>query len=222
MNIKAFVFDFDNTLLASDELVVRSFFKGYEKVMGKKVSIEEVISHYGPDEEGVFYGIMQDREKANLAFKYYLEEYESLEKELFRDGFNKKYINILKNIKNNGYKLYLLTGRSKRSTIISLKYFGLEELFDDVYCGSFYGVNKPESFRKLEKDYSLSNDEIIYFGDTMNDIKSCKEVDVKICSVSMYIDEKNRQLLKQNNDFRVVDTLDELEDFIGEIIKENK
>ena len=222
MYIKAFVFDFDNTLLASDYLVVGSFFKGYEKVMGKKVGIEEVINHYGPDEEGVFYGLMKDKEKAALAFKYYLEEYEELEKKLFKNGFDKEYLTLLKNIKNNGFKLFLVTGRSDESTMISLKYFGLENLFDGIYCGSFYGVNKPDSFRKLEKDNSLSSDEIIYFGDTLNDIKSCKEVDIKICSVGMYVDDKSKQLLKENNNFKVVNTFEELKEFINYLINTKK
>ncbi len=218
MNIKAFVFDFDNTLLNSDYLVVGSFFKGYEKVMGKKVSIEEVISNYGPDEEGVFYRLMKNKEKAALAFKYYLEEYELLEEKLFKDGFDKEYLELLKSIKDKGFKLFLVTGRSKDSTLISLKYFNLEDIFDDIYCGSFYGVNKPDSFKKLEKDYSLTNDQLIYFGDTLNDINSCKEVDVKICSVGMYVDEKSKNVLKENNNFKVVNTFAELKEFIDSLI----
>lgn len=220
--IKAFVFDFDNTLLPSDELVVRSFFKGYEKVTGKKASIEEVISHYGPDEKGVFYGILNDKEKAEEAFIVYLEEYKKLQSTLFKDGFNKKYYSILKNIKEEGFKIIVLTGRSRESSILSLDYFGLSNLIDGLYSGSFYGVNKSDSFKKLFKDFSLSNEEVIYFGDTLNDIKSCKEVNVNICSVTMYIDRKNAEILKENNKYRVVSSLDELNDFIKNLIKENK
>ncbi len=216
--IKAFVFDFDNTLLASDELVGISFFYGYKKVMGKDVTLKEIVKCYGPEEAGVFYGLIKDETKAKEAYKYYLEKYEELQKELFKDGFDKKYLNILKKIKDNGFKLLLLTGRSLKSTEISLDYFGLSDLFEKIYSGSFYGVNKPDNLRKLMNDYALNNDEIVYFGDTLNDIKSCNEVNVNCASFGVYVSDKNKEELKKNNSYKYIGTLDDLSNFIDEAI----
>ena len=58
-------------------------------------------------------------------------------------------------------------------------------MFDKVKTGNPFKNNKAENFRELLADYKLQPDEMIYIGDTVSDIVSCREVGIRCLSVFM-------------------------------------
>ncbi len=218
--IKAFVFDFDNTLVYSDILVVISFLEAYKKVFNQELKIEDIVKNYGPSEEGIFFNLSNDKEKSEKAFKEYLTLYGKYQS-LYAPLLAKDYYNLFKIIKDNNFKLFIITGRSEESLKISLDFYKLNDYFDGYYYGSTKGVNKPDSFKKLMDEYHLKNDEIIYFGDTRNDIKSCKEVNIPLFSVTLFYNEEYYLKIKKENQ-NIINSYKELNEVILKLIKENQ
>ena len=64
---------------------------------------------------------------------------------------------------------------------ITLRQFNMDTCFDKVKTGNpFKKNNKAENFRELFADYKLQTDEMIYIGDTVSDIVSCREVEYDV------------------------------------------
>lgn len=218
--IKAFVFDFDGTLSYTDEFIVRTMMEAFKNILNKDLTVEEIINNYGPSEEGVILNILdKDEEKAKLVFDEYLKLYK-----VNHDKYDKEidpiFYEIFENIKRNNFKLIVLTGRSEKTLNISLDQFKIRKYIDSYYFGSVLGVNKPDSFKKLEEDNKISNDEIVYFGDSKNDIKSCLEAKVKLYSVTYYNKNQEEEIKKLNPN--VITSLDELKEVVDKLISENK
>lgn len=220
--IKGFVFDFDNTILHSDELILKAFKKAYKDVTNKNIDFKEIVANYGPSEEGMFLKLINDEKKAKEAFNLYLINYEIYQKELFK-SLKPFYYEMFNKIKENGFKLFIVTGRSEESLKLSLSYFELNKYIDKYYYGSINGVNKPDSFNKLETENNLKSEELVYFGDSFNDIKSCKEANILLYSVGIYYDKSyQEELEKRYNKDYVIHNEDEFKEVVLKLIYENR
>lgn len=220
--IKGFVFDFDNTILDSDKLILKAFKNAYKDVTNKDIELKEIIANYGPSEEGMFLKLINDKDEAKKAFNLYLSYYEIYQKELFT-SLKPFYYEIFSKIKEEGYKLFIVTGRSEESLKLSLSYFNLNKYIDKYYFGSLEGVNKPDSFKKLEIENNLNNEELVYFGDSFNDIKSCKTANILLYSVGIYYDKSYQEgLEKRYNKNYVIHDENEFKEVILKLIYENK
>ena len=123
-------------------------------------------------------------------------------------------IKLLNDLKDDGFPLYLITGRGKETLDISLKSSGIADLFIDEYTGSDFGINKDVSVLKLIKDHDVSKEDLIYIGDTVEDIKTMSKIDVDIISVGYYHDKKYQQKLRELNEGKVARNILELRKII--------
>jgi len=80
-------------------------------------------------------------------------------------------------------------------------------IFDFIYESSSI-LSKSIALRKMMKEQQLDNDQIIYIGDEIRDIKSCRKVDIKIISVAWGFNSKRS--LKENKPDYLVDKPDEI------------
>lgn len=191
-----FIFDFDDTLLNTDELIYNCFKKVYKEFTNKDISLEELIKNYGPTEEGIFYALIKN-DSYKEVFKRYLEEYKKEHSIIFKT-LPKEFIDTFKFLKESNKKIIILTGRSKESLLISLDLLDLNKYIDGYYYGSLYGSNKKDSFNALLKDFNIDKDKIIYFGDSINDLKVCNELKIDIVSC-LYFTNYNVEKIKENN-----------------------
>lgn len=89
---------------------------------------------------------------------------------------------LVHTLKKNNYKISILSSNSKENIIGFLKVNNLN-IFDFVYSEkNLFG--KDKSIKKFLKSNNLKNDEILYIGDEMRDIDSCKKIGVKIIAVT--------------------------------------
>ncbi len=194
--VKVVAFDFDGTLANSFDLVNKCIVEVL-KEYNVNISEEEFYKVYGPTERGIFINLT-DEDKGKMMFERYMELYKLYNDKYLtklHDGVDK----VIEYLKDNGIKVVLLTGRSYESTMVSLEKFNLLNTFEKIYSGSDSGVNKPDNFKKIFKDFNINNNECIYIGDSLKDIKSCKEVGVKILSISINDGESRLEQLKENN-----------------------
>lgn len=90
---------------------------------------------------------------------------------------------VLKELKNKGFDLYILTSNSKENVEIFLRNNDLLDIFKFIYSGSnVFGKNK--SIKKFLKTYSINKENCIYIGDETRDIEAMKKIDLPIIAVS--------------------------------------
>ena len=75
----------------------------------------------------------------------------------------------------------------------------MDTCFDKVKTGNPFKNNKAENFRELLADYKLQPDEMIYIGDTVSDIVSCREVGIRCLSASWITSCLDAQKLEAHN-----------------------
>ena len=215
---KVIIFDFDGTILNTEPFIGRLIYETYLKFTGKKLTLEDILRNYGPSEDGMLINLNDGSYDSNEAFEYYLKMYKKMHEEFFTH-IDKDLKNIFEYLKSNDIDTYIITGRSKESLDISLDILDIRKYFKGYYTGSKKGINKPTSIRNLMNDHNYNNKELLYIGDTVNDIYSMKEVDVKIISIALY-NIKNYDKLNELNPFNVVKDYKELDSKIKEFIKD--
>lgn len=208
---KAIIFDFDGTLIDTTELENKSMLYAINKYSSLNMSEEELFSNYGPTEKGIIKKFVDPTYFDNI-YADFLNYYSKLSKDA-KIPF--VIIKTLINLKNKGVSLFLVTGRSKDTLDISLKDNKMTNFFIKEYTGSDTGINKDISINTLLKEFNLTNNEVLYIGDTIADINTMKKIDVDILSVSYYHDKEYQEKLSLLNNGKVVTDIDELESYIN-------
>ena len=217
--MKLIAIDFDGTLVDSFKIIDVCFTKVFND-FHKEIPIDGFRSFLGPSEEGICLKAFGPIE-GEKAFKDYIKYYKEFHKQCI-PPIDSRLRDLLYKIKQSGIHLILLTGRSLITCKISLDILGLDpSIFEKIYSGSKYGVNKCDSLAQVLKDYNLKNEDIIYIGDSLRDIESCRNADVKIISVNYY-HTANLEKLEANNPNMVCKTIDELVKKVDQIIKDSK
>lgn len=177
---KLFLFDFDGTILDSDQMIVVTFKQLYDKYRGgKQAPLEHVLTFSGPP--------------IRRTLK---QEFPDLNQEMMFDEFVKystvnydKYvkpfpyvIEMLKAFKKHNIKYGLITSKAREATNYALKLTGLDKLFDFVICSDEVKNVKPdpEGVLLAMKHFNVLNkEEVIYIGDNMFDYLTAKNAGVK-------------------------------------------
>ena len=88
---------------------------------------------------------------------------------------------LIGKLRQGGIKQSLFTSKGRRSADITLERLGIDKLFDFVVCGDEILRPKPnpDGVIKILSYFSLSPEEVIYFGDSPLDIQSAHQAGVK-------------------------------------------
>lgn len=97
--------------------------------------------------------------------------------------FHPGILELLDNLKKQGYKLGILTSNSEIEVKKILEMHGKLDLFDFVYSEkSLFG--KHRILKKLMDSHSIDHQEIIYVGDEVRDVEAAKKVGIEMIAVS--------------------------------------
>ena len=220
---KAIVFDFDGTLASSFPLIENGLVEACKKFRYKEFSKEEYARLYGPNELGVVRRIVH-KDDAKDAFMDYLKIYERVHDDYIKDFIYPEFHTLFKKLKELNFKVYLLTGRCLETTMISLIKIkdknGISSInyFDDIYTGSPSGPVKVNLLKKLMKQHKLNPDELVYIGDSKQDITQCNKANVDIISVT-YNRLELYDSLNEMNPNRVAKDYNEFISLLEEMIK---
>lgn len=182
VDIKAVLFDFDGTLadtLPVCFLAFKSVFKEFDDL---EVSTEEIKGMFGPSETGIIRENLRnsDYEKAiELYYNIYRDQHVNMVEK------NEAIYSLVWQLKTNGYKLGIVTGKARRSLDISLECLGLNNIFDVIVTGDDVKFPKPhpEGINLALEELGLPNKEAIFLGDSDADILAGKQANVHTIGV---------------------------------------
>ena len=213
---KAVVFDFDGTLSDSFPLVAGKITEAIAMFRKEELTEEENNSIYGPTEEGIILKLIKDKGEAKECFLRYLDLYNEYHEELLPD-FIPGIRELLEELNKRNIPVFLLTGRSKESTMITLTKFNAFKYFKAIYTGGLYGEVKEELLNELASIHHYNKEDLIYIGDSLHDVPQCRRANVDIISVS-YANTDSYEKLEEINKGNVAKTVEELKAKLFEIL----
>ena len=205
---KAVVFDFDGTLSNSFPLVSGKITEAIAMFRKEELTEEENNSIYGPTEEGIILKLIKDKGEAKECFLRYLDLYNQYHEELLPD-FIPGIRELLEELNKRNIPVFLLTGRSKESTMITLTKFNAFKYFKAIYTGGLYGEVKEELLNELASIHHYNKEDLVYIGDSLHDVPQCRRANVDIISVS-YANTDSYEKLEEINKGNVAKTVEEL------------
>ncbi len=180
--IKAVLFDFDGTVIDTNELIIKSYKYAFDKVLGKNIELDEILSLFGrPLLLSLTEGYGEYGEALCVAYREFNESN--------HDKIAKPFIGVPENIiaiKNAGFKIGIVTSKRKSTLLKGLKLIGLENIFDVIIANEDTVKHKPNPEPVLiacEK-LGIAPKESIYIGDSVFDILCGKAAGAKTCGVA--------------------------------------
>lgn len=206
---KGVIFDIDGTLTFTNQLIFDSFNHITQKYLGKPYSNEEVIALFGPTEDVIFKQLFptQFEQVKKDYYEYYHQNHQIA---LLYDGIKE----LLIDLKNANCILGIYTGKGRTSSLITLNFLGVRELFDLIVTGDDVENHKPspEGIIKFINEFGLDKKEVIMIGDAPFDIEAAKEAGVEIASVIW--DSYSSEKVKAMNPENCFSTVKELREFL--------
>lgn len=206
---KGVIFDIDGTLTFTNQLIFDSFNYITKKYLGKPYSNEEVIALFGPTEDVIFKQLFpsQFEQVKKDYYEYYHQNHNIA---LLYDGIK----DLLIDLKNAGCILGIYTGKGRTSSLITLNFLGVRQLFDLIVTGDDVENHKPspEGIFKFIKEFSLDKKEVIMIGDAPSDIKAAHDAGVEIASVIW--DSYSAEKVKKLNPKNCFSTVKDLREFL--------
>jgi len=172
-NIKAVLWDFDGTLLDSNDVISESWRHTVMSYVGREVSDEELRRTFGEMLIDSMRWLVPEVDPVEA-----VDFYREYQKEIFLDRIRlfDGTEEVLRALNKAGFKNAIVTSRLKRSTHRALNKFGLTELFDAVLTASDTDKFKPdpEPIYMILDMIGCSPGEAIFVGDTSHDIEAGK------------------------------------------------
>lgn len=202
--IKAVLFDFDGTLLNTNDLIFASYEHAFQQVLGRGITDEEIHSLYGRPLYSSLevYGQYQDE-----LYRIYREYNESN-----HDALVKKFPGAEEGVyllKQHGYKTAVVTSKRQETLKRGLRVLGLEHMFNGLITPDDTPRHKPDPMPVLLACERLGvlPEECIMVGDSIFDFECGKRAGTQLAGVNYSTTRK--QLLAYEPKY-MVDTLLEL------------
>lgn len=175
MAFKNIVFDIDGTLTDTEEAILSALKEAVEAETGNKVEYEDLKFSFGiPGAETVKILKCPDTEKALKLWEDNVIKYK--DKITVFNGIEE----LLKKLKNSGYKLGVVTSKNRYELETQFEPYGLSDYFDIEVCSDDTLKHKPDGeplkfyISKSGADYK----ETLYIGDSIYDMQCAKNAGV--------------------------------------------
>lgn len=211
--IRTLLFDLDGTLIDTNPLILKSFEHTLSYYYPDRTFTEaELLPFIGPTLEKSFSALNAEQWKEMVAFyrSYNIAMHDALVLEYpgVLDG--------LRRLHEAGYKMAVVTSKSRRVALRGIELFGLTSLFDAVIAADDVTEEKPavEPFEKAMQLLGATADETIMVGDNDTDILGGKNAGLKTVAVGWAI--KGRAYLEALEPDVIIDSMDHLATWLEE------
>lgn len=176
--INTVLFDFDGTLVNTNDVIIESWQHTYMHYTGKKEDLKKITSCFG---EPLLVTMAREfpdvdpEESAEVYRRYQVENAERLVK-IFPG-----MVELLEELKKRNYRIAIVTSRTAESCERYLKMLGIEEYFEGKVTMETTSIHKPEPEPILAalRMLNISKEEAIMIGDGPFDIKCANNAGVK-------------------------------------------
>jgi len=207
--LRGVIFDLDGTLANTLPLGIAAFRRAIEPLAARTLTDAEIVATFGPSEEGTIRALAPAHYDAGIAD--YLRHYEALH-DMCPAPFP-DMMELLTGLKARGVRLGLVTGKGARSAWLSLRRFGMEDVFDPVETGDPTGPRKAEGIRRILAGWGLAPSEAVYVGDSPTDVTAAREAGVAVVGAA-WAETTDRALLAAQKPDALPATVGELMDWL--------
>ncbi len=178
-NIDTILFDFDGTIMDTNDMIIKSWQYTFEQLRGKKAEESVLLATFGEPLKMTmhhFFGGDADEVEKNV------EIYRSYQKEHFLDLIQlfPGVYEMLEELRKKGFRMALVTSRLKPTTYQGLDKFGIEKFFDVIITADDVTKHKPDP-QPIDialKNLESSREQAVMVGDTKQDILCAKNAGV--------------------------------------------
>lgn len=182
--LKAVLFDMDGTLGDTLPLCVEAYRQSVAELTGRTPGRKEVVSWFGLSDRGVLGGLLgMSPDDAALPIDRFVAVYERLLPELAPAPFPGA-VEILRAVKAAGLRVGLISGKEHYTAMPTIKYYGMEGLFEWYGLGLPTHNCKAERLQQVMQLWGLEPRELIYVGDAPSDISLSHSVGVRIINAA--------------------------------------
>ncbi|MFK8795614.1 pyrophosphatase PpaX [Planococcus plakortidis] len=181
-DITALLFDFDGTLLDTNELIIQTFLSVLGEHFPGEYGREDVLHFIGPSLEQTFMEIAPGR------VNELSDQYRRLNRTL-HDELVSEYDGVaetLRTLKSRGLKMAIVSTKREETILHGLKLMGVHDVFDVLVALDHVQNPKPHpeplelALRLLEADQQ----EALMIGDNSHDIEGGKNAGVRTAGVA--------------------------------------
>ena len=185
------LFDLDGTIIDSSLGIMNGILYGIKKInetcnLDIDIPDSETLRKFiGPRLDASFSLYCYDNKKLSLEFiKFYREDYNG-NNGLFNCSLYDGIYDLLKNLSENNYKVFLATAKPKESALRIIEHFGMEKFFTGFYAPVLGGKikNKLDVLKEALEKENFEKDKTVMIGDRIDDIDAAKNVGIDSIAV---------------------------------------
>lgn len=186
MKKNTIIFDFDGTVVNTNDVVIQSWQHTYKTIEGKEHPVDEIVATFGEplwiSMEKAFPAI--DSKETTAIYRAYQKSHFDQAISLF-DGMKE----LFQELKEKNYRIGIVTSRTRDTTIKGLAKFGLEKYVDNIVSCDDTKKHKPdpEPVNISLKNFGIKPEEAIMIGDSMFDILCAHNANVEAVLVGWAI-----------------------------------
>ena len=199
--VDTLLFDLDGTLIDTNEIIIRSYQHAFRAILGKELSKEEIIPQIGPPLRSIFSRYTKDIEVVDTLIMTYRDYY--IEHEQHFHAPYPYVLETLKTLKDSGYKLGIVTSKSKAAAWPSIKHYSFDKLFDVIITLDDVKNPKPSAEPIKKALNHLNRSKALMVGDNQSDLQSAQNAQIISVGVHWSIHGPSH-LKKVNPDYMLV------------------
>lgn len=204
--LSTLLFDFDGTLLDTNELIIQTFMHLFDKKFPGQYKREDCLRFIGPSLQEIFEELTPGEEDEMIA-QY--REWNSVHHDELVTEYD-DVVSTLEQLKAQGIRLAIVSTKKLENIDRGLRVLGAEHLFEvKVGLEDVKNVKPdPEPILVAIERLGVSKDEVMMIGDNSHDIQGGKNAGVKTAGVAWSI--KGEAFLKQFNPDYILQQMEDL------------